>query len=159
MCLTSVVCCTVFIVSHQTAGMLWGRGLAVLVWQAPCVRSLVTRVHVAVKAVALRRNLAQRHHLQTVLLAGRHAMHYRQSAAGEGAIGLVVTSAQRQREMERKVRHVFIKRCCCIDAHPLSTLPSLHTPLWFFLSAKLCLNTLNQWSPIVRDPFEDIGAM
>jgi len=99
MCLTSVVCWTVFIVPHQTAGMLRGRGLAVLVWLVPCVGPMLTRVHVTVGALA---NLAQRHHLQTVLLARRHAMHYRQSAAGESAIGLVVTSARRQREMERK---------------------------------------------------------
>lgn len=75
MCLTSVVCWTVFIVPDQTAGMLRGRGLVVLVWLVPCVGPLVTRVHLAVGTVALRRNLAQRHHLQPVLLARRHAMH------------------------------------------------------------------------------------
>lgn len=32
-------------------------------------------------------------------------------------------------------------------------------PLGKTVVVKLCLNTLNQWSPIVRDPFEDIGAM
>lgn len=75
MCLTSVVCRTVFIVPHQTAGMLRGRGVVVLVWLVPCVGPLVARVHLAVGAVALRRNLAQRQHLQPVLLARRHAMH------------------------------------------------------------------------------------
>lgn len=75
MCLTSVVCRTVFIVPHQTAGMLRGRGVVVLVWLVPCVGPLVARVHLAVGAAAQRRNLAQRQHLQPVLLARRHAMH------------------------------------------------------------------------------------
>lgn len=80
-----------------------------LVWLIPCVGPPVTRVHVAIGAVALRRDLAQRHHLQPVLLARRHAMHYGQSATRESAVGLIVTSAQRQRETERKEAQSFIK--------------------------------------------------
>lgn len=71
------------VLSVRTAGMLRGRGLPVV------TASFVVLV---VRAVARWQSLAQRNHLQPVLLAGRGAVHQRQSAAGESAVGLVVAS-------------------------------------------------------------------
>lgn len=58
MCLTFAVYWTVFIVPDQTAGMLWGQGLLMLVWLVPRFRLQVATVRFDVGAVALRWNLA-----------------------------------------------------------------------------------------------------
>lgn len=69
---------TLLLAPRQTAAMRRGRR----------VRALVG-LRFDVRAVALRRDLAQRHHLQSVLLAARrHAVHH-----GASAVGLVVASA------------------------------------------------------------------
>lgn len=68
--LTSVVCGTVFAVPQQTAGMLRGRRLPVLVLWAPGVSAPLPGLQ-----LALGRDLAQRNHLQAVLLARSHAVH------------------------------------------------------------------------------------
>ena len=109
-----------------------------LVWLVPRVGPLVTGVHVAVGAVARRRHLAQRHHLQPVLLARRHAVHYGQSAAGESAVGLIVTSGGRRKEKRRD--------------NGLQKVPTDNSQQCFFPSADICGFSTRHRTPCVNTP-------